>query len=58
MASFALGLKNNMPSQNVRQRCSQVYWIRAIDTICFINGINNRIRSQVASDRFDELINN
>lgn len=58
MAIFALGLKNNMPLQYVRQRCFQAYWIMAIDTICFITAINNRIRSQAAIDRFDDLINN
>lgn len=57
-AIFALGLKNNIPQQNVRQSCTPDYWIRTINTICVLNGVNNDVQRQTAINRFDELINN
>lgn len=57
-AKFALGLKNNSPIQNVRQRCTKDYWIRTINTICVLNGVNNDAQRQTAINRFDEIINN
>ena len=57
-AIFALGLKNNTPQQNVHQSCTQDYWIRTINTICVLNGVNNNVQRQTAINRFDELINN
>ena len=51
---YALNPTRIRPKNN--KRCSQLYWKRVVDTICFLNGINNRTRRQTAIDRFDELI--
>jgi len=57
-AKFALGLKNKIPIQKVRQRCTQDYWLRTICTICVLYGVITKEQRQNAINRFDELINN
>ena len=53
---FALNMKNTSPNQLEIKKCSLEYWIRTIDSVCHLKGINDNDIKQKAIKKYNLLI--